>query len=203
MVYAADYAATLQEPVDYGWGKCSSHFHWQQFRVKRDQELERLRQVQQQMLQQAGVQLLKGHTQFLDAHTLSVAGQKYTADKILIAVGGKPIKPNIPGIEQTITSDQLLNLEQLPERIVIIGGGYIGVEFASILKGFGCDVTLMNREACILEGFDDDLQNAAREGFMQRGIQSLCNTTANEIKQTSEGLGLHLTGSVQKRSLQM
>lgn len=198
MVYAADFAAAMREASDYQWQPCSSDFHWQQFRAKRDQELQRLRQVQQQSLQQAGIPLLKGRTQFVDAHTLDVAGQKYTADKILIAVGGKPIKPDISGIEYTITSNQLLNIEQLPERIVIIGGGYIGVEFASILREFGCEVTLMNREACILEGFDDDVQSFVRDGLTQRGIHSLCNTTTDKITQTPEGICLHLTGDCSK-----
>ncbi len=195
MVYASDFAATLREAGDYQWESCSSHFHWQQFREKRDRELQRLRQVQQQALQQAGVQLLKGHTQFIDAHTLDVEGQKYTTNYVLIAVGGKPIKPGISGIKYAMTSDELLNVEQLPERIAIIGGGYIGVEFASVLRGFGCDVTIMNREACLLEGFDEDLQSFVREGLIQRGIRSLCGTTTDKITQTSEGICLHLTGN--------
>lgn len=194
MVYASDFAAAMREAGDYQWEPFSSHFHWQQFREKRDQELQRLRQVQQQALHQSGVQLLKGHVQFIDAHTLAVEEQKYTANKILIAVGGKPVKPDIPGIEYTITSDELLNVEQLPKQIAIIGGGYIGVEFASILRGFGCNVTVMNREACILKGFDDDVQSLVREGLMQRGIQSLCNTTTDKITQTPEGICLNLTG---------
>lgn len=194
MVYAADYAAAMQNAANYGWEVRSSNFHWQNFRKKRDQELQRLRQVQQQALQQAGVQLIQGHTRFLDAHTLDVNGQKYTADHILIAVGGKPIKADTPGIEYTITSDELLNVEQLPQRIAIIGGGYIGVEFASTLRGFGCDVTVMNRESCILEGFDEAIQIAVRDGFIERGIQIFCNTTTDKIQPTPEGLCLHLTG---------
>ncbi|HEY9625440.1 MAG TPA: glutathione-disulfide reductase [Crinalium sp.] len=199
MVYAADMAATLREAADYCWDIASSQFHWQQFREKRDQELQRLRQVQQQALQQAGVRLLQGHTHFLDAHTLDVNGHTYTADKILIAVGGKPIKLDIPGIEYAMISDDLLNVEQLPKRIAIIGGGYIGVEFASILRGFGCDVVMMNREACILEGFDDDVRSLVREGLIQRGIQSLCNTTTDQITQTSDGFCLQLKGDCPKQ----
>jgi glutathione reductase (NADPH) len=147
------------------------------------------------------VQVLKGHTQFLDHHTLQVGDRHYTAQKILIAVGGKPIKPDIAGIEYTLTSDELLNLEQLPRQIAIIGGGYIGVEFASLLRGFGCDVTLMNRESCILEGFDDDVRSAVRAGLLQRGIQSLCNTTADQITQTPEGFCLDLVGDCSQKLL--
>lgn len=194
MVYASDYATAMRNAAEYGWEQCSSRFHWQQFLAKRDQELQRLRQVQQEALQKADVQILKGHTQFLDAHTLDVDGRKYAADKILIAVGGKPIKPDIPGIEHALTSNDLLDLEQLPERIAIIGGGYIGVEFASVLRGFGSNVTLMDRSDCILEGFDADVQVAVREGLTQRGIESLCSTTTDSITPEPSGFRLHLTG---------
>jgi glutathione reductase (NADPH) len=194
MVYASDFAATLQEANDYQWDACFSQFHWQQFRQKRNQELQRLRQRQQETLEQAGVQVIKGHTHFLDAHSLNIADQRYMADKILIAVGGKAIKPDISGIEYALTSDELLAIDQLPDRIAIIGGGYIGVEFASILRGFGSDVTVMDRESCILEGFDDDVRSRVRDGLMQRGIRSLCNTTTDKITQTPDGINLHLTG---------
>lgn len=195
MVYASDIAEAMRTAADYQWEPCFSQFHWQQFREKRNQELQRLHQVQQQALDQHGVQLLKGHTQFVDAHTLSVEGQKHSAHQILIAVGGKPFKPKIAGIEHAITSDDLINIEQLPKRMAIIGGGYIGVEFASILNGFGCDITLMDHEACILDGFDDDVRSRVREGLLHRGIQSLCGTTTDKITQTSDGLCLHLTGN--------
>lgn len=198
MVYASDFAAAIAEAGDYQWEPCSSRFHWQSFRDKRDRELQRLRQKQQEALEQSGVQLLRGQAQFVDAHSVCIDNQKYTASNILVAVGGKPIKPDIPGIEHTITSNELLEIDQLPERIAIIGGGYIGVEFASILRGFGCDVTVMNRESCILEGFDCDLRSFVREGLIQRGIQSLCSTTTDHIVRTSEGICLHLTGDCPK-----
>lgn len=194
MVYASDFAAALQDAKDYQWDACSSHFHWQQFRAKRDHELQRLREVQQQSLEQAGVTILRGHTQFLDAHTLSMDGQTYTADKILIAVGGNPIKPDIPGIEYTVTSDELFMIDQLPQRIAIIGGGYIGVEFASVLQGFGCEVTIIDREACILDGFDEDVRSHVQNTLHERGIQTFGKTTPDKITQTPEGICLHLTG---------
>jgi len=194
MVYAADYAAAMHNAVDYGWDSCASDFHWQRFREKRDRELERLRQVQQNALQEAGVKVLNGHVCFQDTHTLAVDGTAYTADKILIAVGGKPILPKIPGIEYALTSNGLFDIEQLPQRIAIIGGGYIGVEFASILRGFGCEATLMDRGDRLLDGFDEGIQQRIQEGLSQRGIQSFCSTTTDQIVSTPEGLCLHLTG---------
>ncbi|MGG6293923.1 glutathione-disulfide reductase [Leptolyngbya sp. AN02str] len=194
MVFAADFAAAMQEAEAYGWEPCTANFHWQKFQHKRDRELQRLRQVQKDSLTQAGVHILQGHTQFVDPQTVQVNRQRYTARHVLLAVGGKPIKPDISGIEYTLTSDDFFNLQQLPKRIAIIGGGYIGVEFASVLRGFGCEVTIMNHEACILEGFDDDVRSRVRDGLIQRGIQSLCNTTTNHITQTSDGICLQLTG---------
>jgi glutathione reductase (NADPH) len=192
MVYAADYAAALHNAAEYGWESCSSQFHWQKFLEKRDQEVQRLREVQEQALKKAGVEQIKGHSKFLDAHTLAVEGQKYTAKQVLIAVGGKPTKPDIPGIEYALTSDELLNLEGLPNRIAIIGGGYIGIEFASVLRGFGCDVAVVSREDMILDGFDDALRSAVQEGLMQRGIKIFSGNSPGKITKTSEGLRVQL-----------
>jgi glutathione reductase (NADPH) len=195
MVYAADYAAEMRNSAAYAWGKCDSMFDWQQFRAKRDRELQRLRQQQQRSLEEADVRLLQGEARFLDAHTLAVAGQKYTAENIIIAVGGKPIKLDIPGIEYTITSNELINIEHLPHHIAIIGGGYIGVEFASILRGMGCDVSLIEQEPLILEGFDDDVRIAVQAGLIDRGIKHFGQTSPEQIQQTAEGFCLHLDNS--------
>jgi glutathione reductase (NADPH) len=192
MVYAADYAAEMRNAADYAWEGHSSTFNWQQFRARRDRELQRLRQQQQRSLEKVGVKLLQGETRFSDAHTLEIAGQKYTAENIIIAVGGKPVKPDIPGIEHTLTSNELLNIEQLPRHIAIIGGGYIGVEFASILRGMGCGVSLIEREPLILDGFDDDLRIAVQSGLIDRGVQHFGQTSPEQIQQISEGVCLHL-----------
>jgi glutathione reductase (NADPH) len=194
MVYAADYAAALHNATEYGWESCASQFHWQKFLGKRDQEVQRLREVQEQALEKAGVEQIKGHTKFLDAHTLVVEDQKYKAKQVLIAVGGKPMKPDIPGIEYALTSDELLNIEHLPNRIAIIGGGYIGIEFASVLRGFGCDVAVVSREDMILGGFDDELRSAVQEGLTQRGIKIFSDTSPDKITKTPEGLCVQLAG---------
>jgi glutathione reductase (NADPH) len=201
MVYAADFARLLEDAQGYGWEVGTRKFDWQRFVSVRDQELERLRQVQAKALSEAGVEIIREQAAFLDAHTIELSSlsqersrdRKITADKVLIAVGGKPIKPDIPGIEHAITSREIFYLPQLPQQIAILGGGYIGVEFASILRGFGVEVTIINREACLLTGFDQDVQTAVRKGLLERGIKSLCNTTAKEIKLVPQGLQLTLT----------
>lgn len=197
MVYAADFPTLFAAAQGYGWSKSQSQFHWQHFVAARDRELDRLRRSQQQSLSDAGITIFRGRAVFLDEHTLEVTDCKVTADKILVAVGGKPTKPNIPGVEHAITSDQMFSLKQLPQRIAMLGGGYIGVEFASILRGFGAEVFLLNREKCILTGFDDTLSEAVREGLAKRGIQCLCDTTIEAITSTSEGLHLALSESAE------
>lgn len=194
MVYAADFSHWLEDAQHYGWSVERQAFDWQRFVVDRDKEIDRIHQVQQNTLSDAGVDVIRGHATFLDQHTVEVDQRKVTADKILIAVGGKPIQPPIPGIDHTITSDDIFHLQTLPARLAILGGGYIGVEFASVLRGFGIEVTLMNKEDCILTGFDQSLQTAVQDGLRKRGIEIFCNTTAKTIKQTTQGIQLTLSG---------
>jgi glutathione reductase (NADPH) len=198
MVYAADFANFSRDAADYGWSNTEIHFDWERFVATKNQELQRLRQNQQKSLQAAGITLFKSHASFIDAHTLAVGDIQITADKILIAVGGKPNRPKIAGIEHALTSDDIFDLKQLPKQIAIIGGGYIGVEFSSILQGLGCKVTLMDHESCILSGFDDDLRLAVQNGLAQRGIDILCNTTTKSIDKNSKGLCLSLEGNCTK-----
>jgi glutathione reductase (NADPH) len=194
MVYAADFAQLLRDAPGYGWEIGAVQFDWLRFVALRDQELVRIRQVQERLLMQAGIRVIRGTAQFVDAHTLEVGDRTLKANKILIAVGGKPNRLQIPGIEHAITSDEIFTLPQLPQRLVVLGGGYIGVEFASIFRGFGVEVTMMNPESCLLSGFDRDLGQAVREGLIQRGIHSLCNTQAEAIGRTDDGLQVTLTG---------
>lgn len=194
MVYAAELAQLAEDATDYGWASVEMQFNWPKFKAIRDAYLQTLQQKQEQALASAGVQILEGQARFLDAHKIAIADRTLTADKILIAVGGKPTKPEISGREHALTSDQLFDLQALPERIAIIGGGYIGVEFASILRGLGTQVTVMNDTECILTGFDDDVRYAVQDGLRDRGITLFCNTTAKTIERGPEGLHLLLTG---------
>ncbi|WP_416669184.1 glutathione-disulfide reductase [Egbenema bharatensis] len=193
MVYASDVAHQVKLARSYGW-QIQAEFNWSDFVQARDRELERLRQVHETSLSKAGVDRIQGHACFVDAHTVQVEDQTIQADKILIAVGGKPILPDIEGIEHTITSRDIFHLPRLPERLVIVGGGYIGVEFASMMRGFGCEVAILNRESCILPGFDGDLTQTLRDALRQRGINSLCDTTATAIQKGANGLELTLSG---------
>jgi glutathione reductase (NADPH) len=194
MVYASEFAHSFQDAVAYGWSETQPTFNWQQLIAAKDKELQRLNLVYQRMLQEAGVEVLQGYAHFLDPHTIAVADRTITAAKILIAVGGHPNKPQVPGAEYTITSDEIFELAEQPQRIVIIGGGYIGVEFAGIFQGLGSQVTLVIRGNRILKGFDEDLCAQVQEGMGHHGIQILANTSATGFERTAEGIKVSLSG---------
>jgi glutathione reductase (NADPH) len=188
IVYAADFALQNQMAHSYGWSDCQTHFDWTQFIKSVYQHIESIHNSYSQQLQQAGIELIPGHATFLDPHTVEINTRKYTANNILIAVGGDAIKPNIPGIEYAITSRQMFDLPYLPQRLAIIGGGYIGVEFSSMMKAFGCDVTLIERDEMILSGFDDDIRLGVQDG----------NSSVKQIKYSEEKLVLTITGDSRK-----
>ena len=194
IVYASDFALQNQVANSYGWSDCQRHIDWSKFMASVHQHIESLKQSYRQTFQKSGIELIRGQATFVDAHTVELDGRKVTADKILIAVGGHPNKPDVPGIEHAITSDDMFRLQQLPKRLAIIGGGYIGVEFSSMMNALGVQVTLMDTDELILSGFDDDIRSAVQKGLSKRGIRFLGKTTAKEIQQNSEGLQLTLSG---------
>ncbi len=187
MVYGSHFPALFQDAAGYGWNVGQTSLDWPRFIRAIDQEVRRLSQVQTESLQKAGVKLIQSHARFLDPHTLEVDGHKVTADKILIAVGGRPLKPDLPGKEYAITSNEMFHLAQQPQHIAIIGAGYIGVEFACIMNGLGSQVTHILRKDQILRGFDEDLRTEVQSGMVQHGVRMLTNTEVRQIEQSPEG----------------
>ncbi|MBD6615012.1 glutathione-disulfide reductase [Komarekiella sp. 'clone 1'] len=198
IVYAADFALQNQMAYSYGWSECQAHFDWTIFIKSVHQHIDSINHSYFQQLQEAGIDLISEHATFVDAHTINIDGRKVTADKILIAVGGQPVKPDIPGIEYAITSRQMFHLPYLPKRLAIIGGGYIGTEFSSMMHAFDCEVTVIEKDEMILSGFDDDIRSAMQQGLSKRGIQFFTNSTAQEIKYSEEGLLLMIAGKRQE-----
>lgn len=192
MVFAADFAKCVEESANYGWNLEAVAFDWERFKVNRDREVERLRDVQQKALTAAGVEIIQGYAAFVNEHTLTIGDRSVTAERILIAVGGKPILPKLPGIDYAMTSDDVFNLPEIPKRLAVIGSGYIGVEFASIFQYLGSAVTILDRDSSILAGFDDDLRNHVRDGLINRGIHSIVNANVQGIETTEQGLKLIL-----------
>lgn len=198
VVYAADFALKNRMAHEYGWSGGKKHFSWLRFINSVHQQIKSIHKSYQEKLQEAGIELFRGHAKFVNEHTIEVNGHKITAEKFLIAVGGKPIKPNIPGIEYAITSRQIFKLPHLPKRLAIIGGGYIGVEFASMMNAFGCEVTVIDRSEKILSGFDRDIRQHVQNALSNRGIRFIGNSTAKAIKFCEDSLLLTITGDSQK-----
>ena len=194
MVYTSHFPAVFQEAQGYGWSPVKSTLDWPKMIRAVNQEVERLNGIYQRMLDNSKVQVYRSYGKLLDPHTIEVGDQKVTADKILIGVGGKPVKPDIPGIEHTIVSDAMFTLPEQPKRIVIWGGGYIGVEFACIMHGLGSDVIQIIRRDKILRGFDEDIQTTIQESMEQHGIRILKNCSITAIEKTSQGLKIALEG---------
>ncbi len=191
MVYASHFPAQFEEAQGYGWSEVSSTLNWSKMITAVNNEVERLNGIYLKMLNNSKVELFRNYAKFLDPHTLEVGDKKITAEKILIAVGGHPVKPNIPGIEYAIVSDGMFHLEKQPKNIVIIGAGYIGVEFACIMKGLGTNVTQLVRKDKILRGFDEDIRDTIQEEMKKHGIKILTQTQPTAIEKTDEGLKVH------------
>ncbi|MEH1849545.1 MAG: glutathione-disulfide reductase [Nostoc sp.] len=188
IVYAADFALQNQIAHSYGWSDCQTYFDWTLFIKSVHQHIDKINQSYFQQLHKAGIELISEHATFIDTHTININGRKITADKILIAVGGQPLKPQIPGIEYAITSREMFQLPYLPKRLAVIGGGYIGIEFSSMMHAFGCEVTVIEKDEMILSGFDNDIRSAVQQGLSKRGIKLFTNSTVQEIKFSEEGL---------------
>jgi glutathione reductase (NADPH) len=194
MVYASRFSHLYQDAVGYGWSPVESSFDWQKLIKVVNQEVKRLSQLHISFLEKNQVELIEGYAKFVDPHTLEVGDRKITADKILIAVGGHPVKPDVPGVEHGITSREMFNLEKQPKRMAVWGGGYIAVEFAGIMNGLGTEVTQIIRRDLILRGFDQDIRSNIQEGMIKHGIQFRINSSIEKIEKVEGGLKLTLTG---------
>ncbi len=194
MVYASHFSHYYKDAIGYGWSEVEPSFDWKKLVDVVDKEVRRLSELHISFLEKAGVELIRGYAKFIDPHTLEVGDSKVTAEKILIATGAQPVKPDIPGIEHSISSDEMFLLSEQPKRFAVWGGGYIGVEFAGILNGLGSQVTQIIRRDFILRGFDQDLRSNIQEGMTKHGVNFLTNTNIEKIEKTEEGLKISLTG---------
>lgn len=190
MVYASHFPGWFADSQGYGWSAVESQLDWTKMIGAVNGEVDRLNGIYQGMLERSGVKLYQGYAEFVDPHTLKIGEDTVTADKILIAVGGKPVKPDIPGIEHTLISDQIFQLAEQPKRVVILGGGYIGVEFACILHGLGTEVTEVIRREHILHGFDEDIRTHIQSEMERHGVRVLNKSVIKQVEKTDEGLAV-------------
>ena len=196
-VYASEYSSHFSDSKGFGWSGGEQTFDWPALIAAKDKEIDRLNGLYIQTLNNHNVEIVQARGRLLDAHTIELTSNEgtrtITADKILIATGGWPQMPDIPGIEHAITSNEAFHLEQLPKRLAIVGGGYIAVEFAGIFNGMGVNTDLLYRGEQILRGFDQDMADKLNEEMGKKGVNVRVRTNVTEIVKTDDGLVLTLT----------
>ncbi len=191
-VYASQYASEFNTSSGFGWSTNRPGFSWNQLIANKDQEIERLNGVYESILINAGVHLIDGHARIVDEHTVQVGEQIFSSEYILIATGGWPVVPDIPGNDLAITSNQAFFLDRLPDSIVIVGGGYIAVEFAGIFNGLGVDTTLLYRGSLFMRGFDLDIREHLQKQLIEKGIKLQFESEINHIESVGASLSISL-----------
>ncbi|CAL9750804.1 unnamed protein product [Musa acuminata subsp. burmannicoides] len=189
LVYSSKYSHEFEESRGFGWTYEADPMHdWSTLIANKNAELQRLTGIYKNILQNSGVTLIEGRGKIVDPHTVDVDGKHYTARHILISVGGRPNLPDIPGIEHAIDSDAALDLPSKPEKIAIVGGGYIALEFAGIFNGLKSEVHVFIRQKKVLRGFDEEIRNFVSEQMSLRGIEFHTEETPQAILKSSDGL---------------
>ena len=189
--HAGEYGEWAEQAHSYGWDIQVNGFDWPTLRDNKNNEIKRLNGIYHNLLDGAGVDVWRDHAAFIDANRLQVGEAKITADKILIATGSHPRMPDFEGSEYTVSSDRMFHLDALPNKLVIIGGGYIAVEFAFIMHALGVSTTLAYRGTCWLRGFDDDIRTHLAEEAEQAGMDIRFNTDPAKIEAGSNAYTLH------------
>jgi glutathione reductase (NADPH) len=193
LVIGSHFADDFEDAPGYGWTVPETSFDWSALVAAKAQELDRLEGIYHRILSDAGVEEITGTGKIADAHTVEVDGKAHSAETILVCTGGWPHLPDVPGIEHAITSNEALDLEDLPKRIAIVGGGYIAVEFAGIFNALGAQVTEIIRAPQILRGFDEDVRDVLAEEMKKKGITILSKTVVERIERASGSLTLHFS----------
>ncbi|MBO1076821.1 glutathione-disulfide reductase [Roseomonas marmotae] len=195
MVNAGEYGLWAEEAAAFGWQEMVKGQHrWSVLKEARDAEVERLSAIYGRLLANAGVTPFECRATFIDPHTLDVGGRRVTAERIVIATGGHPVKPDIPGAELGMISDDLFTLEEMPRRVAVVGGGYIALEFASLLRALGAEVDLVYRQSLPLRGFDHDIREAMRDALDALGIRQHVGHEIASLEKTADGIRVATAG---------
>ena len=190
-VYASHFSENFEESQGFGWsGAGKAQFDWDTLRDNKDKEIDRLEGIYGNLLNNAGVEVIRSRAVLKDDHTVELLAENrtVTAQRILIATGGWPFIPDIPGKEHAITSNEAFNLKTFPKRAIVVGGGYIAVEFAGIFHGLGVDTTLIYRGPKILRGFDEDLRDGLMEELAKKGLKVVTDANIAKIEKSDAGL---------------
>ena len=186
-VYGSHFSEEFEAAAGFGWNVGETSFDWPTLRDNKTKEIERLNGIYDRMLGNAGVEVIRGRATVVDAHTVAVGDQQYTAERILVAVGGWPSIPEIPGKEHIISSNEAFYLETFPKRVIVVGGGYIAVEFAGIFNGLGSEAHLLYRGDLFLRGFDQDVRDFTAQEMRKKGVNLHFNSNISEISKQDDG----------------
>ena len=192
-VYAAEYGKGFTDAREFGWDTTVNGFDWPTLRDNKKTEIARLNAVYRKLLDGAGAELFESRASIVDANTVAVGDKHYRCGRILIATGGWPSVPDFPGSEHALTSNDIFDLDTFPERLAIVGGGYIAVEFAGIFNGLGSRVTQLYRGPLFLRGFDPDIRAHAAQEIHKTGVDLRFEVNVESIEATAEGYSLSLT----------
>ncbi|NRA01671.1 MAG: glutathione-disulfide reductase [Myxococcales bacterium] len=187
-VYASHYQEDFEDARGFGWSVGTRSFDWPTLLENKNREIARLNEIYRSLLDDQGVRRIEGHARLLDPHTVEIADQPFTTEHILIATGSWPSLPEIPGIEHAITSNEAFHLKQFPERVLIVGGGYIAAEFAGIFHGLGARTTQLYRGPLFLRGFDDDMRAGLADEMRRKGIDLRFDASVTQIERSDTGL---------------
>ncbi|QNG99181.1 glutathione-disulfide reductase [Pseudomonas sediminis] len=187
LVYGAHFSDDFEQASGFGWSLGEANFDWATLIANKNREIERLNGIYRNLLTNSGVSLFEGHARIVDAHTVEVNGQRHTTERILIATGGWPQIPDIPGREHAISSNEAFFLKQLPKRVLVVGGGYIAVEFASIFHGLGAQTSLLYRGELFLRGFDGAVREHLRDELSKKGLDLQFNADIASIERNADG----------------
>jgi len=186
-VYASQFSNAFNDSQGFGWSPTSPSFDWATLRDNKIEEISRLNGIYETMLGGAGVDVLDGRARFVDNHTVEVNGTHYSAEKIIISTGTWPHIPEFPGREHAVTSNEIFDLPVFPKRLLVVGGGYIAVEFAGIFNGLGAQVTQLYRGPLFLRGFDQDIREAASREIAAAGVDLQFNSNVASISKLDSG----------------
>ncbi|MHB0775489.1 glutathione-disulfide reductase [Halomonas sp. WWR20] len=196
--YAAHFHESFSDSGGFGWTFSDApRFEWATLRDNKIEEIKRLNGIYGRLLEGAGVELINGRASIVDAHTVEIAGQRYSAEKVLVATGGWPWIPDFPGHEHVLDSNRVFDLETFPKRFLVLGGGYIAVEFASIFNGLGSEAHLIYRGELFLRGFDREVREFTRNEMQKKGVTLHFETTIERIDRQGDALQVTLTNGEQ------